>query len=81
MNSDRMFRAARLSPTSPCFIPPAAFVSNQEQELDFVGAYKTLTELHWPFDVVSEEQLTAESLASFKLLIIPHATTSDAGSS
>ena len=44
-----------------------------KQELDFVGAYKTLSELHWPFDVVSENQLTLEDLAAFKLLIIPHA--------
>ena len=44
-----------------------------EQELDFVGAYRLLSELHWPFDVISEEQLNQEQLQSFRLLIIPSA--------
>jgi hypothetical protein len=53
--------------------PAQSIRLDPEQELDFVGAYKTLSELHWPFDVISEDQLTSEGLASFKLLIIPHA--------
>jgi len=44
-----------------------------DQELDFVGAYRLLSELHWPFDVISEEQLNQEQLQSFRLLIIPSA--------
>ena len=43
-----------------------------DQELDFMGAYKLLAELHWPFDVIAEEQLSPERLRAYKLLIIPH---------
>ena len=42
-----------------------------EEELDFAGAYRLLTELHWPFDVIAESSLTAEALSGFALVIIP----------
>ena len=42
-----------------------------DEELDFVGAYRLLTELHWPFDVVTERWLTVEQLRAFRLLIVP----------
>jgi hypothetical protein len=45
---------------------------NPDEELDFVGAYQLLTELHWPFDVIAERDLTVEALQHFRLLIVPH---------
>ena len=53
--------------------PARSIRLDPDQELDFVGAYRLLSELHWPFDVISEEQLTREQLQSFRLLIIPYA--------
>ena len=44
-----------------------------DQELDFVGAYRLLNELHWPFDVIAEHHLTAAQLGAFRLLVIPNA--------
>ncbi len=44
-----------------------------DEELDFVGAYRLLTELHWPFDVIAERDLTIERLKRFALVIIPNA--------
>jgi hypothetical protein len=38
-----------------------------------VGAYRLLTELHWPFDVIAERDLTVEALRRFRLLIVPNA--------
>jgi hypothetical protein len=43
------------------------------EELDFVGAYRLLTELHWPFDVIAEHDLTVAALQRFRLLIVPNA--------
>ena len=45
---------------------------NPDEELDFVGAYRLLTELHWPFDVIAERDLTVEALRRFRLLIVPN---------
>jgi hypothetical protein len=42
-----------------------------EEELDFAGAYRLLTELHWPFDVIAESSLTVEALSGFALVVIP----------
>jgi hypothetical protein len=42
------------------------------EELDFVGAYRLLTELHWPFDVIAARSLTVEELRRFRLLLIPN---------
>ena len=53
--------------------PARSMRLDPDQELDFVGAYRLLSELHWPFDVISEEQLNPEQLQSFRLLIIPYA--------
>ena len=39
---------------------------------DFYGANKLLTDLHWPFDVVTAEHLSSTDLSSFPLLIIPN---------
>lgn len=54
--------------------PTRSFLMQPEEELGFVGAYRMLTELHWPFDVVTEDTLTVDSLIGFQLLIVPHAT-------
>ncbi len=43
-----------------------------DEEQDFVGAYKLLTAHHWPFDVVTERQLTVERLRAYRLLIVPN---------
>ena len=39
---------------------------------DFYGANKLLMDLHWPFDVITTEQLNSADLARFKLLIVPN---------
>jgi hypothetical protein len=39
---------------------------------DFYGANKLLTDLHWPFDVVTAEHLSSTDLSSFPLLIVPN---------
>ncbi len=44
-----------------------------DDELDFVGAYKWLSELHFPFDVIGDQQLTRESLKRFRLVIVARA--------
>jgi len=51
-----------------------------EEELDFAGAYRLLTELHWPFDVIAEASLTVEALRGFALVIVPdvHHLTAEA---
>jgi hypothetical protein len=38
---------------------------------DFYAASKLLIDLHWPYDAVTANPLAAESLAPFRLLIIP----------
>lgn len=43
-----------------------------DEELDFVGAYRLLTELHWPFDVIAERDLTVAGLRRFGVVIIPN---------
>ncbi len=48
---------------------------NPAEELDFAGAYRLLTELHWPFDVIAERDLTVAALRRFRLLIVPNART------
>lgn len=39
---------------------------------DFAGAYEMLTELHWPFDVLTEENLNQRDLAKYRVLIVPN---------
>ncbi|HAL73466.1 MAG TPA: hypothetical protein DCM45_00055 [Clostridiales bacterium] len=41
-------------------------------EEEFLGAYKMLTELHVPFDVIADERLSAEQLRNIKVLIVPN---------
>ena len=53
--------------------PTRSIMLDSSQERDFVGAYRLLTELHWPFAVVTEDTLTAESLSAYQLLIVPQA--------
>ncbi|MCB8922170.1 MAG: hypothetical protein H6662_11350 [Ardenticatenaceae bacterium] len=38
--------------------PTRSILLNPAEEQDFVGAYRLLTELHWPFDVVTEDSLS-----------------------
>ena len=38
---------------------------------DFRGAYKLLTDLHWPFDVVADEHVSLGELSRYQLLIVP----------
>lgn len=42
----------------------------RDEDLDQTGAYKLLTELHVPFDIVSEIRLDADVLSRFSLLVI-----------
>ena len=39
---------------------------------DFAGAYEMLTELHWPFDVVTGEALNESELSKFRVLVVPN---------
>jgi hypothetical protein len=39
---------------------------------DFAGAYAMLTQLHWPFDVVTEEALNEKELERFRVLVVPN---------
>ena len=41
-------------------------------EEEFYGAYKMLTELHIPFDVITDMRLTSDKLKGIKVLIIPN---------
>jgi len=38
---------------------------------DFYGANRLLTDLHWPFDVITVEHLDLAELAGYRLLVIP----------
>jgi len=46
-------------------------LSNYHDYADFAGANKLLTDLHWPFDVITEESLNPVELSSYRLLIVP----------
>jgi hypothetical protein len=39
---------------------------------DFGGAYAILSQLHWPFDVVTEDDLTDEKLKRCPVLVVPN---------
>lgn len=39
---------------------------------DFSGAYAMLSQLHWPFDVITGRELTRERLANWKAVIVPN---------
>ena len=39
---------------------------------DFAGAYTMLSQLHWPFDVIIEQDLQPEKLSKFKVLVVPN---------
>lgn len=41
-------------------------------EEEFYGAYKMLTELHFPFDVITDIKLSADKLHGIKVLIVPN---------
>jgi len=41
-------------------------------EEEFYGAYKMLTELHIPFDVIADERLSEDKLSNIKVLIVPN---------
>lgn len=41
-------------------------------EEEFYGAYKMLSELHMPFDVITDQALTAEALRGKRILIVPN---------
>ena len=47
------------------------FQLNYEDYLDYYGAHKLLTDLHWPFDVVAAEQLGLSDLEKYQLVIVP----------
>lgn len=38
---------------------------------DYYGANKLLTDMHWPFDVITETELLEPTLAKYRLLIVP----------
>ena len=73
--------ADRLIPKVKGTVPYAevAVLSSERNELltagrgqaNFYAASKLLIDLHWPYDVVIANPLAAESLAPFRLLIIP----------
>ncbi len=39
---------------------------------DFAGAYAMLSKLHWPFDVITEADLTTDKLRRFPVLVVPN---------
>jgi hypothetical protein len=39
---------------------------------DFYGANKLLTDLHWPFDVITDDHLSMDELSRFRMLIVPN---------
>jgi hypothetical protein len=39
---------------------------------DFSGAYAMLSQLHWPFDVLTEQDLTRDRLAKLPVLVVPN---------
>lgn len=47
-------------------------ITGYDDYLEYYGANKLLTDMHWPFDVITEEQLNHSDLAAFRLLIIPN---------
>jgi hypothetical protein len=47
------------------------FMSATDEILDKTGAYKMLTELHVPFDIISDRHFSLESLQEFALLVVP----------
>ena len=38
---------------------------------DFSGAYAMLSELHWPFDVLTEKDLSKQRLETLAVLVVP----------
>lgn len=49
-----------------------SMVLNGTENRDQSGAYKMLTELHMPFDMISDIHLSIEALKRFQLLIVPN---------
>lgn len=47
---------------------------NGEENRDQAGAYRLLSELHAPFDIISDTYVTLERLQQFPLLIVPDTT-------
>jgi hypothetical protein len=39
---------------------------------DLAGANKLLTDLHWPFDVITEESLNPKDLSPYRVLVVPN---------
>jgi Hypothetical glycosyl hydrolase 6/Beta-galactosidase trimerisation domain len=39
---------------------------------DFAGAYAMLSQLHWPFDVITERDLSKDRLEKFAVLVVPN---------
>ncbi len=54
-------------------------LSNYEDYTDYYACHKMLTDLHWPFSVISAEQLAALDPAVHRLLIVPRIQYLSAG--
>jgi Hypothetical glycosyl hydrolase 6/Beta-galactosidase trimerisation domain len=49
-----------------------SFELGYETYRDFAGAYAMLSQLHWPFDVLTEQDLTTSRLGKIGVLVVPN---------